>query len=143
MSPRWKWFLPGYVLALPHLLVGLMLALIYRCHSWRFTSGCFEAIAGTLPDGRTRIWGRPWAQTHGWLIIYDNEEHRARVSLRVHERCHVVQGFLGGPLYMIAYSVCFLVLFATQKFQDWKKAYRANPFEAMAYERQSLPNRWS
>ncbi len=142
MSRSWKYFLIGYLLALPHTLIGLILAVIYRCRNFAWNDGCLEATAGVLPGGGTRIWGRPWAQTHGWLIIYDNEEHRARASLRVHERCHVVQAFIGGPLYMIAYGFCFAWIFALLGFKDWKTAYRKNPFEDQAYDREKLPDKW-
>lgn len=145
MSPAWRWWLPGYVLALPHTLVGLVLAVVYRSHGWRWSSGCLEAIGGTFErDGRTvtRIWGRPGAQTHGWLILYASERAREVVPLRAHERVHVVQAFVGGPLYALAYGACFLVLFAAQGFRDWHRAYMRSPFEVQAYGRADRKGAW-
>lgn len=135
MSPRWRWYLFGYLMALPHTLIGLVLALIYRSGSWRWASGCLECVGGTfVENGRTqtRIWGRPGAQTHGWLIIYASESLRTIKTLRAHERTHVVQGFVGGPLYVVAYVWCFLWLFAVGEFKNWRAAYEANPFEKHA-----------
>lgn len=32
MSKHWRWFLPGYLLALPMTLAGLVACLFYRAH---------------------------------------------------------------------------------------------------------------
>lgn len=142
MSPAWRRFLPGYLLALAHTVVGLALALVYRSHSWRWSDGCMEALAGRLPDGRTRIWGRPSAQTHGWLILYADARVRESPRLRAHERVHVVQGFVGGPLFPIAYGLSFLVLFAADRFRSWRNAYLAIPFERHARAVEGRPGAW-
>ena len=84
MSRRWRYYIPGYLMALPHTIVGLALAVIYRAHSWQWVDGRLECIGGTK-DGRTRIWGRPGAQTHGWLIVYASAAQQQREDLRVHE----------------------------------------------------------
>lgn len=136
MSRTWRWFVPGYLWSILNTLVGLVLALIYRCHSWRWSEGCLEAIGGKHADGTTRIFGRPAAQTHGWLILYSEDRWRGSRAIRVHERVHVVQAFVGGPLFMLAYVACFAWSFASQGFTDWWAAYRKNPFEGAAYERQ-------
>jgi len=134
MSPKWKWYLPGYILALPHTLVGILIALVfYRCHSWRWSDGCLECIGGTNSEGRSRIWGRPMAQTHGWLIISEDRYAQLDIDIRVHERVHVVQGFIGGPLYVLAYGAHFLYTFARGGGKDWYATYAANPFERQAY----------
>lgn len=136
MSPNWKWFLPGYLLALPHTLIGFLLTLFcYRGQGWRFRDGVLECTAGRTKKGRTRIWGRPGAQTHGFLVVYASSAARRFLPLRRHERAHVVQSFVGGPLYAILYGLFFLGLFAYHR--DWRTAYRANPFERQArgYER--------
>lgn len=133
MSPRWRYFLPGYLWALPHTLVGLALAIVYRAHSWWWHQGVLVAIGGKRPDGSTRIWGNPGAQTHGWLLFAASEDEFARRDLRVHEFVHVVQGFVGGPLYMLAYGACFLWAWMVRGFGPWHEAYAANPFERMAY----------
>lgn len=112
MNKAWRWFLPGHLMALPMLLVGLALSLVYRCHSYRINCGCLEAIGGTFErDGQTvtRIWGRPGAQTFGGFIIYADEHQRSRVDLRVHERVHIVQCFvfaLGGlAVVLVAFAL--------------------------------------
>ena len=134
MSPRWRWFLLGYLLALPHTLVGLLLALVYRSREWRWSDGCLECIAGSK-DRRTRIWGQPWAQTHGFLIIYDCEAHRETPWLRVHERVHVFQGFVGSVFFPIAYGVCFTAHFVWTGCKNWWRSYEAIPFERAARAR--------
>ncbi len=131
MSPRWKWFLPGYLWALPHTLVGLLLALVYRAHSFRWSDGCLEAIGGRIKGGTTRIWGTPAAQTHGWLIFYADEVYRTHSPFRVHERAHVVQGFIGGPLFVLAYGIAHLV--GWLRTGSFWAGYHANPFEVAAY----------
>ena len=144
MSDRWRYFATGYVLALPHTLIGLLLCLVYRAHSWRWSDGCIECIAGD------RIWGKPGAQTHGWLIVYRDDAARERADLRVHERCHVVQGMLGGPLYMLAYGLHFGVRFLIGSRHEaypvhwprWKHAYRGIWFEEQAYARQHRADGW-
>lgn len=131
MSPLWRFYFLGYLMALPHTLVGLLLALVYRCHSWRWHDGCLEAIAGQKPDGETRIWGSPAAQTHGWVIFYDSEAMRQYAPVRVHERVLVWQGFIGGPVYAIVYVICHL----------WA-GYEKNPFEVQAYKRMARKKAW-
>lgn len=141
MSPRWKYFFIGYLWSLPHTIIGLLLAtLVYRSHSWRWSDGCIECVAGTGKDGTTRIFGRPWAQTHGCLIVYDTVPHTNTAWLRAHERTHVVQGFVGGPLFVVAYILCFLALLVYHG--EYYPAYRNNPFEAHAYGNERNPGAW-
>lgn len=127
MSTRWRWFLPGYLWSLPHTLVGLLLCLVYRATDWRWSSGCIECLGGD------RIFGKPGAQTHGCLIIYRDERARSDGGLRVHERVHVVQGFVGGPFFILAYVGHFAWLYAAQGFGDWRPAYRKIWAEKTAY----------
>jgi hypothetical protein len=137
MSRAWRWFLPGYVLAAPHTILGLLLAIVYRCHSWQWRDGVLTCLGGTFQrDGKTitRIWGRPGAQTHGWLLVAADEDQRSRSDLRVHECVHVVQGFCG-PLYMLAYGLSFLAIWAWRR-GPWTDAYERIPFEVQAYDRQ-------
>jgi len=138
MSRNWRYYLPGYVMALPHTVIGLLLCLVYRAHSWRWSDGCIECIAGDL------IWGKPGAQTHGWLIVYRDEKARQRADLRVHERCHVVQGMIGSVGYMAAYGIHFLWNYVRDhEYPDmerqprWWRAYRGVWFEEQAYELQA------
>jgi hypothetical protein len=121
--------LPGYLWALPHTLVGLLLWPAYGGRA-RWRDGCVEIVATRA------IWGRPDAQTHGWIIFLQTEADTRDVGLAVHERTHVLQGFFGGPLYVVAYVLCFLALWAWQR-RSWRDAYAANPFEKQAYRRQA------
>ncbi len=166
MDRRWRWFLPYYIWSLPLVIVGLVLAAVYRSSAFRWHDGVLTCVAGrlTLPDGSTttRIWGRPGAQTFGWLQIYAGEKWRERTDLRVHETVHTGQalyfsiggmaayppihylygravtgfalgGFVGVAAYALAYVGAFLGYFAGQGFKDWKAAYNKNPFEKQAY----------
>lgn len=164
MNRAWRFWLPCYVWTLPLVLVGLVLAaVVYRARAWSWRDGLLRCIAGQR-DGVTRIWGRPGAQTFGWLQIYASEDQLGREDLRVHETTHTVQaflfalgahavvpvayaalgvpawiglaiaGFVGVLGYAIAYAAGFLVPFAAQGFRDWKRAYYRNPFEIHAYE---------
>ena len=123
----------GYLWSLPQLVVlGLPLALIYRAHSWTWSDGCLEAIGGD------RMWGRPGAQTHGFLIFYRDERQRGRARLRVHERVHVLQAMIGGPLYTLSYGLHWLWLFAVAFDGDderprWQRAYYRVWAERQAY----------
>jgi len=125
--PKWWWIL-GYIWSLPHTVVGLILSLFYRPTNWRWNEGCIEAI------GEDRIWFKPGAQTHGWLILYRDESARNNKRLRVHERTHVKQGFLLGPLYVIAYVIHFLYRYTRTGFKDWYTAYEGIYFEKKARE---------
>ena len=126
---RWHWYyLPGYVWALLNTLSGLLLVIIYRPTSWRFSDGCIEAIGGD------RIFGKPGAQTWGYLIYYRDEAARARKPLRVHERVHVVHGFILGPLFLPAYGLHFVWLWLKlSRGSDWKTPYRQVWSEKLAY----------
>jgi len=129
----------GYVWAAFNTLIGLLLAVVfYRACTFRWSDGCLEAVGGTFRRaGKTvsRIWGRPYAQTWGWLIIYDSLGHRAVRPLRVHERVHVIQSMVAGPLFTPLYSLHFLVEWAREgfAFAHWRDAYRRIWAERMAY----------
>jgi len=121
----------GYVWSAPLTLIGLLLAVLYRPTSWRWSDGCLEAIAGD------RIIGRPGAQTHGWLIYYRDERARDDARLRRHERVHVRDGMVGGVLYGVAYALTFAwwFVFAPATPADWprwKRAYYRSWFERRA-----------
>jgi hypothetical protein len=166
MSRLWRWILPCYLFTLPMTMAGWVISvLFYKASSWRWQDGILSCIGGTLPDGTTRIWGRPNAQTLGWIVIYDSEEHRQEVNLRVHEAVHVGQafvgslvglaavpwlflvmgwspvlglvlgGFIGGLGFAGLYGILFLYLLLKYR-TGWYNAYRANPFEVQAYDLQ-------
>jgi len=128
VSPRWAYFVPGYLWSALNTLIGVLLCvLVYRATDWRWSRGCIECIGGD------RIFGKPGAQTWGAIVIYKDEYQRSRVDLRVHERVHVVQAFIGGPLFMIAYGLTFLWFYLNDPKMGWKVAYYQIPFEVQAY----------
>jgi hypothetical protein len=132
MSPKWRWFFPGYLWALPNTLIGLLICIWYRPRSWRWHQGVLTCVAP-----RERVIGHPGAQTWGWLVIYTHSFYQAGTEnnesgLRVHEYVHVAQAFVGGPLFMIAYAITFLVGYFKNPSAGWKPAYRAIPFEVHA-----------
>lgn len=119
----------GYIWSGLHTFVGFLLALYYWPRSWRISEGCIEAIP------RNTIIGGEWvgAQTHGCLIYYKDEKNRNHKPLRVHERVHVKQGMIGGPLFIIAYVAHWLYLWRFGKGMPWKDAYYQIWFEKQAY----------
>jgi hypothetical protein len=76
-----------------------------------------------------------FAQTHGWITFFRDIKSADDVGLRVHERTHVIQGMIGGPLYIITYGLLFLVIWAWQR-RGWLEAYMSIPYEKQAYGRQ-------
>lgn len=132
MNKNWRWFLLGYLMLLPMTIIGvLQCLLVYRATSWRWSGGCIECLGGK------RIWGKPGAQTLGLVIVYADSRARGRTDLRVHERVHVVQGMLGGPLFALAYGLTFLWFWIASGFNNWYLAYIKIPFETQAYKRQA------
>lgn len=128
MSRAWRWYWLGYALALPHSLVGMLLALVYyRPAAIRWNEGCLEVIAT-----RTLIGGK-WvgAQTHGWVIVYRDWDQARDRDLRVHERVHVVQALVLGPLFPLLYGLGWLMEYARER--DWRAAYYECWAEKQAY----------
>ena len=128
MSERWKYFLPGYLWSLPNTLIGVLLMLWYLPTSIRWKDGCIEAIP------RKTLIGGPLvgAQTFGWIIFCRDEHQRSRSSLAVHERVHVVQGFILGPLFLPLYGLPFLWCYYVRGY-TFDRAYRAIWAEVQAY----------
>lgn len=163
---RWRWwYVPLYpVVALATVAAFLLGLLIYRIDEWRFRAGCFEFVAKRRDDGVTRIWGRPGGQSLGCPVIaYAGADRWENAGLRVHERCHAVQGIVinaiahavlvplvplvtGGDWYwwVLAVSIAqltfgvlygghFFALWLVRGFGDWKEAYYRIVFERQAY----------
>lgn len=129
MNRRWKWFLPGYLLALPGTLFGLLMFIWYQPSSVKFVDGCIEAI----PRKNLLIGGR-WVggQTFGNVIFFRDKESQNSVRLRVHERVHTWQAMvLTWPLFMLLYGIHFLVLLPRE--DNWVAAYRKIFAEKQAY----------
>lgn len=158
---RWRWFYPLFVpFVLVATLASLAIAVAYRPSSARWRRGCLELVAGTFErNGKTvtRIWGRPGGQCWGAPVQwYASERLRDRESLRVHERCHAIQGlvvnaaallpslalgwFVWWPLaglhqvaFAGAYGLHFLWEWAARRFGPWRAAYFAIWAERQAY----------
>lgn len=137
MSPRWRYFFPGYVWALPNTLIGLVLLCTWyfpRRIAWR--DGCLEVI-----PHRSLI-GAPWvgAQTWGWVIFARDEDQAARADLMVHERVHVVQAFVLGPIFLLAWGLHWIWRWVVLLWrfglggEEWKDAYYGVWAEKMAYK---------
>jgi len=148
MSKYWKYYLPGYIMAAPLTLFGLLLAIFYyRPHlsDCRFKNGCLEMI----PRKREGLIGGPWVggQTYGNIIFFRDARCRNNGSLSVHERCHTVQAMLLGPIFALIYGLHFLLLWANPG-RDWQQAYYEIIWEEQAYSRAgeyeagSRPNAW-
>lgn len=164
MSRIWRYLYPCYLFAMLNTLAGIAIAKwFYKATSFRWYDGALTCVAGTFPDGTTRIWGKPNAQTLGWLVICDTAASRDEADLRVHEWTHVAQvfagsliglalvpllftalgwspllglalgGFVGAVGFAVAYGILFVYLWVKLQRADWYWAYRANPFEVQAY----------
>ena len=153
MNKKWRWFLPGYVWSLPLTLVGLAwFTLRWGGRNYRWSDGCLECTS-------ERMTKSPWgAQTMGWVICYRDVDTRQWSTteqgeqlpslqslrdlsdLRVHERTHVVQGFIAGPLLPVAYAAAFLWNYV--RTRDFMDSYAANPLELQADSVEQNPNGW-
>lgn len=136
----------GYVWSSPLTLIGLLITLIYFPRSIRWSRGCIEIIP---------LWilGNPGAQSWGWLIFYCDKSAAENAGLRVHERVHVEQAFIGGVFFALAYAIHWLWLFAfpprlPRDTPRWFRAYQAVYWEWPArriqheYLHGLRPNAW-
>lgn len=125
MSPRWRFYYLGYLLALPMTLIGIAAALILGARRFAWVSGVIECVTPRL--------GWAAAMTFGQVVMYRDPYLKTIGELAVHERTHVVQGFVLGPLQPILYGVFFAYAWARNPAGGFEAAYRANPFERHAY----------
>lgn len=122
-----------YLWAGPNTAVGLAWALLARLTGggWSLHTGVIEAYGGWVriilmhlpyvPNGALAI-------TIGHVVL---AQTRAALDLtRSHERVHVRQYEKWGPIFVPAYLLAGLWLWA-----HGKNPYRDNPFEVQAYER--------
>lgn len=158
MHKNWKYYWPGYAMALPCTLIGLFVAIVfYRSRVWSYRNGVIECEAGERKDGTSRIWFQPSAQTWGNLIIYRDLAARLNPPLRVHERVHVWQFMTGGVFFAAAYGLHFAWRYVrdadhealpARRQERWRRAYRGIFAEEQAYDRQARyaygkwKNRW-
>lgn len=136
MSPLWRYYLPGYLLALPMTLIGVLVAMWYQAYGWQWRDGCVECW---VPDLSDRV-----AMTAGWLVIYrqpqtDNDLSWIDIA-RVHERAHVVQGLVLGPLFWVLYFAWFLPAWVTRSVSF--QTYYRNPFERHARRCEGRSGAW-
>lgn len=126
----------GYLWSSPMTLFGVVFALLYVPKTIRWSEGCLEIVP---------LWilGNPGAQTWGCIIFYCHENTRRDLDLRVHERVHVVQAFMGGVFFGLAYGINWLWLFLVRCPEyplgtpRWFRAYMGIFFERVAYRRQA------
>lgn len=118
----------GYLWALPHTIIGAIFLLFCKPSWVGWNNGALEVGCERIVGFETTA-----GQTHGWLVLLKfKSPEEVPSGLRKHEHRHVLQGMIGGPLYLIAYILCFLVLLAW--YGDSRKAYEAIPFEKDARE---------
>jgi hypothetical protein len=125
----WKFLLVLW--ALPYSLAGLLIGLVglasggkaqIRRGALEFYGGAVAAFLGRMPI-------EAMAMTLGHVIL--GRTSRALDITRSHEHVHVRQYERWGPLFGPAYLLCSLVL----KLRG-RDAYRENPFEREAYEKE-------
>lgn len=128
---KWhRYYLPLVPFTVLNVLASLLLAIPYGVERWRWKAGCLELIA------KRPMIGNPGAQSLGCNVIwYASERAWDWPPLRVHERCHVIQGILGlGIPFGISYGLHFLWRWALSGFGPWHTAYREIWAEKQAYK---------
>lgn len=136
MNKRWKYFIPGYLWALPSSMVAFTIAAVfYRATDWRWSDGCLEAIGGA-----GRMWGNPGAQCVGNVIVYKDERHRSHPDVRSHERVHAWQSMMLGPLFLPVYFAIWGVLWL--RFRNGWTTYWRHPMETQAYRLMANEDAW-
>jgi len=119
----------GFLWATPFAVLGLVLALLGGGRAIRWSEGALELVGDRFVLGIVLTINRIAAYTWGWVIVYRSETDRRNATLRRHEREHVRQAEILGPLFPVAYLVACLV--AALQGRAW---YRDNVFEAAARE---------
>ena len=114
----WWWPL-GALWSLPGSILGLLISLVCRPSSLRWSDGAVVIRV------RKCIPAMACAQTWGVVILATVAGDTPGI-LR-HERRHVLQWFVLGPLFLLAYPLCSL--YAWMRGGD---GYRDNPLEADA-----------
>lgn len=123
----------GIVWALPMTIFGLAVVAFYGVLRWRLSFPCLEfVVKKTIPK---------WAmgQAFGCVVVYSGPIYkerrqsaswaavdRERRTLR-HERRHVLQTFVFGPLFPIVYGIG--LVYAVVRCRGW---YQGNPLEVDA-----------
>jgi hypothetical protein len=114
----------SYLWALPLVLIGLLLALLYVPLEARVRKGIVEIRVRRIVFGYATTVGQTW----GWLVLYKVPSFADLPErLVVHEGAHVLQGRILGPLFILAYPIA--------SFVAWARGghiYRDNWFEIQA-----------
>lgn len=140
MNRNWKWFLPGYVLALPGTLIGLVLLLWYG----RSEALLREGVINVVIKRQYLIGGR-WvgAQTYGNVVFYRDHNMLAIKRLRVHEHTHVWQAMVfTWPIMAIWYGLQYF--FGRVAGFNHYDAYHQLDWEQHARETEKViePHEW-
>lgn len=129
----WVWTLPiglGWLLNRRGARIGTMIDLDTGAeipiHEVRWWIGGFSTAfwPGVLLSAKRASQLRDALETHG---VATRHTPGVPMELVLHERRHVAQQALLGPLFLLAYGLAFLVLWPISG--GWYAAYRAIPFE--------------
>lgn len=117
-------YILGWLWSLPTILVGSIWLLFCRPqHAWWY-KGCLEIEVKWLP---MQALGETW----GWIILYRVPEgwtlDDTITRVRDHERVHVKQNAILGPLFGPVYGFCSLWAWITGRHY-----YRDNKMESWA-----------
>lgn len=114
----------GYLWSIPNTCLGLLLiCTVYFPKYIKWQHGALDVI----PLIGTLIPRWAGAQAQGCIVIYRDHERLTRQRLRRHERVHVKQAFVWGPLFFIAYPAA-----SVWAWMQGKDIYRDNYFEIQA-----------
>lgn len=115
----------GYLWASPVSLVGLLACLLNRPSSARWRAGALEVTCGRFA---ITFGIQPAAVTLGWVILLAPDAVDDR-EIALHERAHVLQCLVLGPLVLVAYPLASLWAWARGGHY-----YEDNVFEVHARE---------
>lgn len=112
----------GYLWCLPNSAIGAVLSLLAGGEDHRWVNGMVVVRVRWIPGVNVL------AQTWGCVVLWNPRNfHPPSGELLAHERRHVTQSMLLGPLFLVAYPLASLVaIFRGRNF------YRDNWFEADA-----------
>lgn len=117
-----------YLWASPYTCLGLALGLVLA-GKFRIVAGVVEIHGPRVAAVLERLWIPAAAITLGHTVLGQSEDWLCRT--RTHERVHVRQYQRWGPLFVPAYLLASVALFAVGK-----NGYLCNPFEREAFASQ-------
>jgi hypothetical protein len=113
----------GMIWAIPLVVIGFLVTIIYWPKGVRFHRGCLEFQVRRIWFGFKDTAGQTW----GWLIVYIDPLDKVHPILLEHEHVHTKQGLILGFLFIIAYPIASLVAWISGK-----NFYMDNWFEVQA-----------